>query len=430
MRPHQFLPALSAFNLLANLWFPVLAVRALGAGNAADALFLVFILPAVIAVLLANSVLNWSTPRLVRRADPAARRQLSWSLLWVLLGCVGILCVALWLLAQLWRPALAPAGSYAQAIAIIPAGFVAILASVVTSVAQALFTAERNVVGSEWRTLVANLLALLAWLVLEPATLAACAGLFALRAVLVALLLAPWLGRPSWLVAGDRDLREVLRESRWLLLAATYYKSEPFVDRLLFASVSAGAVAAFHLAHQILALVTVLMNRVITATLVAPLADAVHVSDAGRARRLLHRALLWMAVTGVLVWVVFLLAGEPLVRLLFAGVSTAPGQIELTAQLLVLLGGYMLGILLGQVLGQALYTTGNTRAMMALGIGGFTLGLAIKVFALWQFGVPGLAAALSVSWLLNVLLYYGFRPAIFRRQPAPGAISESEQHRQ
>lgn len=430
MRVQKLLPALSVFNLLANLWFPVLAIRALGASHAADALFLVFILPAVIAVLLGNSVLNWSTPRLVRRVDAAARRQLSWSLLWVLLACVGALCVLLclllWLLVQFALPPLDPAGSHALAMTILPAGVVAILASVVAAVAQALFTAERNVVGSEGRTLLANLLAMLAWLLLDPVTLAGCAALFALRAVLVALLLAPWLGRPLRLEAGDRDLRAVLRESRWLLLAATYYKSEPFVDRLLFASVSAGAVAAFHLAHQILALMTVLMNRVITATLVAPLAEAVHASAAGRARRLLQRALLGMAVTGVLVWVGFVLAGEPLVRLLFAGVPTAVGQIELTAQLLVLLGGYMLGILLGQVLGQALYTTGDTRAMMALGSAGFTLGLVIKVLALWQFGVIGLAAALSVSWLLNALLFYGFRPAIFRRP----ANSEREQHRQ
>lgn len=430
MRHDSSLPAVSAANLLANLGFPVLAVRALGVGHQADALFMVFILPAVIAVLLGNSVLNWSTPRLVRRAHTASRQVLCWSLLWALLAGVGILCALLWLLGQALLPRLDPAAGYALALTILPLGVLAMMATVATAVAQSLFTAERNVVGSEWRTLLANLLAMLAWLLFEPVTLGACAGVFALRTVLIALLLLPRLGWPRRPVTTDQDLRDVLRESRWLLLAATYYKSEPFVDRLLFASVSAGAVAAFHLAHQILSLVTVLMNRVITATLVAPLADAVHVSDAVRARRLLNRALLRMALTGLLVWALFVLAGEPLVRLLFAGVPTAPGQIELTAQLLVLLGGYLLGILLGQVLGQAFYNTGDTRAMMALGIGGFTLGLVFKVLALWQFGVIGLTAALSVSWLVNALLYYGFRPAIFRRPAAPPAGSEGEQHRQ
>ena len=78
-RTRTLLAVTSAFNLAANLLFPVLAVRALGGGNAADALFMVFILPTVVAVLLANSVLNWSTPRLVRREDTASRRALAWS---------------------------------------------------------------------------------------------------------------------------------------------------------------------------------------------------------------------------------------------------------------------------------------------------------------------------------------------------------------
>ncbi|MFZ5722436.1 MAG: lipid II flippase MurJ [Pseudomonadota bacterium] len=409
----------SAVNLLANLLFPALAIRALGIGPAADALFMVFILPGVVVVLLGNSVLNWATPRLVRRSDPASRRQLAWSLLWILLGGVGALCVLLSLPAWLLRPGLAAGSSYALAIDALPAGCVAMLAATGAAVGQALHTAGRAVLESELRTLVANAVILAVWFAVDPSTLAACAWLFALRGVLHAGVLLPRLGMPRPADLSDRDLREVLRDSRLLLLAATYYKSEPFVDRLLFASVSGGAAAAFHLAHQLLATVTLLMNRVITAPMVAPLAERVHAGDGAGARRVLARALWRMALTGVLVWLLFAVAGEPLVRLLFLDAVPEAAHVALTAQLLVLLGGYMLAILLGQTLAQAYYTTGHTRAVMWLGIAGFTLGLAIKALALWYFGAAGLAAALSVSWLLNVSLYGLFRPAIFRRRPAP-----------
>lgn len=410
----------SVFNLLANLLFPVLAVRALGTGNASDALFLVFILPPVITVLLGNSVLNWSTPRLVRRTDPAGRRALCWSLAWTLLAGVGLLCLLLWLGAQALAPRLAAGGSYALAIALFPAGAVAVLAAVLTAVSQSLYTAERDVLGSELRTLATNVIAGVAWLVVAPATLESCALLFALRPVLAAAALLPRLGRPRAPDLADPDLRGVLRESRVLLLAATYYKSEPFVDRLLFASVSGGVVAAFHLAHQVMSVVTNMMNRVVTATLVAPLAESVHAGDGPGSRRLLRRAAMHMAFTGCVFWVLFLLLGEPLLRLLLRGTATAAADAALTAHILVLMGGYMLGVLVGQVLGQAFYATGDTRTVVRVGIGIYTLGLLFKGIGLWLFGATGLVAAISLTWLVNLALFRWTRPALFRPEAGAG----------
>ncbi len=420
-RARTALAAVSAANLLQNLLFPILALRTLGASNAADALFMVFILPGVVMVLLGNSVLNWSTPRLVRRADNTSRRVLCWSLLWTLQAGVLLLCFALWLGARLVLPYVQPAGGYALAIGVLPLGLLAMLAAVVTAIGQSLFTAESDVLGGELRTFIANLIAMAAWFVFDPATLVACAALFALRAVLVAALLLPRLGVPRKAQLHDADLRDVLRESRVLLLAATYYKSEPFVDRLLFASVPGGAVSAFHLAQQVLSVVTLMMNRVITAPLVAPFAERMHAGDASGARILLRAALWRMAVVGIGVWILFVVAGEPLVRLLFSGTAYSAEHIALTAQMLALLGGFMLAVLFGQVLAQVFYCSGETRQMVVLSIGGYTVGLLLKVLALWQFGVMGLVAPSSLSWLLNVSAFRLVVPGILRRVAARGA---------
>lgn len=406
----------SAFNLAMNLAFPVLAIRALGAGHAADALFIVFTLPAVVTVLLGNSVLNWVAPRLVRRSDDDSRRCLAWSLVWVLLAVVTLLLVLLWLLAYLLMPLLPPAvpGGLALAVQLMPVGILAVLVAVTMAVCQSLYTAERAVLSSELRTLAANLVVLLIWLLLAPSSLLACALLFTLRLGLQAVFLLPRLGLPRRADFSDRDLREVLRDSRALLLAASYYKSEPFVDRLLFASVSAGAVAAFQLATQLVGTVTLMMSRVVTATLVAPLAARVHAGDGSGARRVLRRALSLMAAVGLASWLLFAVAGLPLFELLFLGASPDLQNLQLAAQMLVLLGGYLLAILLGQVLAQMFYVTGDTRTVMWLGVFGYTAGLGIKLLALAWFGVPGLTVALSISWMLNLSAYAFFRPAMFR----------------
>lgn len=420
-RARFILASASTANLAANLLFPVLAVRALGIGTDVDALFMVFILPGVVMVLLGNSVLNWSTPRLVRRADDASRRALCWSLLWILLAVVGGGCVLLGLAGAWSLPRLDPAGSYAHAVAVLPAGLVAMLATVVVALAQSLHVAERDVAGSEWRTLLANLATTLIWFALAPATLWACALLFALRPLLTAMMLAPRLGPPRRPDTSDEDLRAVLRESRWLLLAATYYKSEPFVDRLLFATVSGGAVAAFHIAQQVMGTVSLLVNRTVTAPMVAPLSASVHAGETAKAASLLHRTLAKVGVIGLLAWGVLLFAAEPLVSLLYSGMSVESTSVELTARMLLILGGYLLAMLLGQVLAQAYYCAGATRRMIALGIAGYTTGLVLKAVALWQFGVLGLAGASSLAWLLNATMLRLFLPAGVRHpreQPA------------
>jgi peptidoglycan biosynthesis protein MviN/MurJ (putative lipid II flippase) len=422
-RARSLLAAMSAANLLQNLLFPVLAVRALGAGSAADALFMVFVLGAVVNVLLANSVLNWVTPRLVRRRDDESRRQLCWSLLWVLAAGVCLLCALLWLGAYRMVDSRTVGESYALAFTVLPLGFIAVLATVIASLAQCLFVAERDVPGGEWRALLGSTLALLAWFAAGPETLLACAALFTLRAVLMTVVVLPRLGKPRWLCRHDPDLRDILRESRVLLLAATYYKSEPFVDRLLFASAPGGAVAAYHLAGQILAVVTQLVQRVLIAPLIAPFAEAVNRADLPRMRRIIAGAMLRAVLLGVVVWVLVILAGEALLAMLLAGSSVSAAQIHLTAQMMTILGGFMLAVLVGMVSAQVYYCCGETRRVVVYSSAAYTVGLVMKIVALWQFGVMGLVVAVTVSWVLNVVWFGAKIPEIFRgieqRGPVP-----------
>lgn len=425
-RARTLLTVTSAANLLQNLLFPVLAVRALGAGSDTDALFMVFILPTVAMVLLAGSVFNWLTPRLVRRLDDASRRDLSWSLMWVLLAGVSVFCALLW-----WLTAFALDGrnindSYALAGGVLPLGLIAVLATVVSSLSSCLFVAERDVLGGEWRSLLGSSLALFAWVWVAPETLFACAALFALRAVCMAVVLLPRMGMPRLPLWQDKDLREILRESRLLLLAATYYKSEPFVDRFLLASAPGGAVAAYHLAGQILAVVTQLAQRVLIAPLIAPFAEAVHQADIPRMRKIISAAFLRALLLGLVVWAMVIVGADVLLRMLFAGSAVDPEHLALTAQMMAVLGGFMLAVLLGMVSAQVYYCSGETRRVVVYSSMAVTGGFVLKLLALWQFGVMGLVAAISLSWLFNVIWFCGKIPEVFRaveqRGPLPASL--------
>lgn len=403
----------SAANLLQSVLFPVLAVRALGAGENADALFMVFVVAAVVNVLLANSVLNWVTPRLVRRANDASRRQLVWSLLWVLLLAVSGLCVALWLVAWFTVADRVPLDSYALAFAVLPAGLVAVLATVIAALAQCLFVAERDVLGGEWRALLGSTIALAVWFFIGPETLLACSVLFMLRTLLVMLALLPRLGVPRALERNDADLRDILRESRVLLLAATYYKSEPLVDRLLFASAPGGAVAAYHLASQVLGVVTQLAQRVLVAPMIAPFAQAVQRADLPRMRQLISRTLLRTLALGALIWAAVIAGGEGFLALLLADAGISAEDISLAADMMSLLGGFMLAVLMGIVSAQVYYCCGETRRVALYSSVVCTIGVPIKLIGLWQFGVMGLVAGISLSWLLNVAWFWWKVPEIF-----------------
>lgn len=419
------LTATALANLLLNLLFPVLAVRALGAGADTDALFMVFVLPGVITVLLGNSVLNWLTPRLVRRQDPASRRLLCWGLLWTLSLGVAALCLLLWAGGSVALAGREP-DSYTRALEILPWGIVAVLVSVAAALAQCLYIAERDVPAGESRALLGGVLVLAVWLAVSPATLEACALLFMLRALAVTVLVMPRLGKPGGLAWSDTDLRDILRESRLLLLAATYYKTEPFVDRLLFASAPGGAVAAYHLAGQLLAVVTQMVQRTLIAPLIAPFAEAVHRADLPRMRRIIYGTYVRVLILGLTVWALIIFAGEPLLGWMFSGSGVEPAHLALTADMLNILGGFMMAVLFGLVSAQVCYCTGETRRVVVYSSAAYTVGLVIKLLMFWQFGVIGLVAAVSFSWLLNVVWFFHKIEEMFagveQRGPLPAAV--------
>jgi O-antigen/teichoic acid export membrane protein len=416
-RARAVLLTASTANLLHHLLFPVLAIRALGAGTASDALFLVFILPGVAIVLLASSVLNWATPKLVHRPDTASRRALAWSLLWLVCGAMLLLGLLLWLLATLFVP---PGdGAFAQAAGILPIALAAMAGIAVMGVAQSLYTAEHAVPDSEARILLGNLVTVALWFAFPPQTLAACAGFFLLRILLAAALLLPRLGAPRLPDPADADLRAIVRESRWLLLSSTWTKSEPFVDRLLLGAVTSGmagagggVVAAFHVAQQTVSVVALLMHRTVTAPLVPQLAGELRRHDTAAAQARVRAALLRMAQVAVPVWLLFVVAGERILAPLFAG------DAALAARIFVALGGLLLATLYGQVVAQYYYCTGATRSLLWRSVNGYTLGLALKLLALWQFGVMGLVLAISASWLLQALILRAGVPALLATPPS------------
>jgi peptidoglycan biosynthesis protein MviN/MurJ (putative lipid II flippase) len=111
--------------------------------------------------------------------------------------------------------------------------------------------------------------------------------------------------------------------------------------------------------------------------------------------------------------VLVIVAGEWLFALMLAGSGVAAADIALAADMMALLGGYMLAVLMGIVSAQVYYCCGETRRVALYSTVVVTLGVPVKLLGLWQFGVPGLVAGISLSWLLNVAWFWWKVPVIF-----------------
>ena len=78
---------------------------------------------------------------------------------------------------------------------------------------------------------------------------------------------------------------------------------------------------------------------------------------------------------------------------------------------LVLLLGFVLVAAAGTAVVAVFYAMGDTRTPALIGSAGFVLGLAAKAAGFLAAGLPGLAAATSLYYLLNLgaLVYFAWR---------------------
>jgi peptidoglycan biosynthesis protein MviN/MurJ (putative lipid II flippase) len=274
-------------------------------------------------------------------------------------------------------------------------------------VQRAVYNARHRFVwveGSALVSAVAGLVVLVEWL--PSGGVEAAAWAVVIKAALQLLLLLPGMGPyrvPQW---GRPELRRAWERWRPLVLGALYYKSETVVDRFLASLAPAGVLSLYYLAQQAYSSVQLLLAKTLAGPAIPFLARAAHLGhwwSFGRIMRRRLAALLGVAGAG---WIAVALFGLPVLTLAFGHGRFDPAEIRQLRQLLLLLGGVLLGGSAGQIIATSFYAKGDTRTPVRIGAIGFTIAVSLKVPAFFLFGIAGVAGVASLQYLASAAVQY------------------------
>ena len=127
-------------------------------------------------------------------------------------------------------------------------------------------------------------------------------------------------------------------------------------------------------------------------------------------RKLYRLGLLRVGGLMVGAYILFLLIGERLLKLVIGHGHVTANNVHMLWILMALSAGALIGGPVGQILSTTLYATGNTRSPTRVGAWAYTLGIFLKFAMFHWFGLKGLAVAISLfhgvcMTLLSITIY-------------------------
>jgi putative peptidoglycan lipid II flippase len=205
----------------------------------------------------------------------------------------------------------------------------------------------------------------------------------------------------------DPALKTSWRRMRPLILGASYYKMDPLIDRFLLSGLAPGSLSLFALAQQLHGAGSQIVTRAIGTPAQTKMAVAFKREDNASVGSTL-RSGFWAATAFCAVCIIVLaLVGQPILTLLFGQGEFASGQVkQLWLVLLLSSAVFILGAS-SSILAGAFYVRGDTRSPTLLGSASFTLSIVLKIVMYRQFGIYGLALAVSFQYVLSACLLAG-----------------------
>lgn len=426
--------ALTSGGQLAGQVAQQLAVlAALGVGSASDVWVAAQSVPAVLTAVVAMALQSvWQSPLAQARDDLSLWQSLHRTAHAQALLAMALPCLALAATVGVWAPLLFAGLSAEAQQALAAATPILMAAAALHGAAAVLTTAQRGrdrLLSAELLGLAATLAALaLAWPVARHAGVQGVAWLALARAAAV------WVGLLVLVQGSWPRWREALqaatqwRQMRPLLAGAALYKTAPLIDRFWTSLAAAGSVTLFGLAQGGTTAWATVLEKSVCMPLVPQIARAIGSGDADGARRLVRRALVRVALAtaGSLTALVLLL---PLWnRMLGALLRLDAGRAFELWLVCALLLGFVLVAAAGTAVVAVFYALGDTRTPALIGSAGFVLGLVAKGAGFMAAGLPGLAAATSLYYLINLgaLVHFAWRrldrlgPAAAPESTVPG----------
>ena len=403
------LACLAGLNILVafgQLWY---VITRLGPGMETDALFAGMVIPQLVLAVVSGSLMHVLVP-LLAAEDVTYFRRDAWGFLLAVTGLFAAGALMLALLAHWWVPVIVP-GFSAQAKALtVSLTRIQLLGMVFTASVSVLWSvshAKRRFIWAESSPVMASALsfAFLVWALPRYGVTAAAWSAVIAPGLQVAFLM-PGIGRPCQPDWSSPAMVQARKRLQPLLVGTIYYKTDPAVDRFLASMAPAGGLSLLHMGMQMFGAVNQIINKAIAAPMVPDLAVYSRTRDWHQFRGLYKKRLYWVLGFVLPGYLVFLVIGEPFLRLVIGYGGVNSGDVHMLWLIMASLGGSLIGGAVGNITSVVFYATADVATPTRLGIWTYTIYIPFKILAFYSLGVLGLAISTSIFVSINALLQY------------------------
>lgn len=377
----------------------------IGPGSATDAYFAAMAVPQFIVVLVSGPIASVLLP-LLSTEDAAGRKALFWTSLHGVGLATLLITAVLAVLAPMWIPLTVPGlrgETRALAIDLTRVQLLYGLLASAGSIQAAAHRAGGSFIRAEASTLAGTVVGFVVLVTTLPRFgVAAAAWTLVLRTALAFVLMLRGLGgysSPRWRAPAAREFG---RRSLVLFSATTLTKSDILVDRFLASLAPAGALTLFNLAQTLYSSLQLVLNRALVLPVVPRLAKLAQSGRVAEFHRLVRRGALATGGAALAALLAITVVGLPALELVFARGAFDPAEVRDLWFYLLLLGGMLVAGAAGQVVASAYYASGAITRVSRIAISTFALGLVLKVAAFAIWGVPGVAGAASLYFLVTI----------------------------
>jgi putative peptidoglycan lipid II flippase len=413
------LGVLSAANTVLSFFFQWYVLTQLGAGAVTDAFFAGMTVPQLVLVVISGSLTHVLVPILAGE-DGKRQRQDAWSLIILVGGLFGLIATLLSVTASIWIPLTVPGFDNAGKTLteeLTRIQLIGMVFAAINGVQCSVYYAREQFIWTELVAIFSSLIALpLLVLALPRFGIIAAVWISSLRLVLQTILLTYGMGRPVCPDLHSVAVKQVWLRIKPLFLGASYYKTDPLVDRFMLSSASSGSLSLYFLAQQIYGAISHVLEKAVASPLIPILSKLYKQGNKAGFRQVYLQKIKLIVIIGLTCVFLIFLMGQDLLRLVVGHGNITSNNINELWWVMIWLCGMFVGGVAGQISSSAFYASGDTKTPTRIGIYSYTLYIPLKVILFYFFGVMGLAITTSVYILVNLFFqnYFLFNKKIKR----------------
>jgi len=399
-----------AMQLTAAFATQLLVVRVVGVGLETDAYIAAQTVPAVLLAVMTAALQSVWLPKLAVLNNDFAewRTQQSIAQGQTMIMAGGVLLLV-WLTSAIWVPILFLGFGDAQLQltgSLISPLLLAAAFNAQTSLLTIALRARDRFIVAESISMLGTLLSLMLMILLLPRWgIESAAYIAVVRAMIVFFVLLGFAGWPRIKLRAGFACKETWKQMRLILFGASIYKTSPLVDRFWSSQASEGSLTSFSLAQLAIGAIATIMERVISMPLTPALARYVAIEDYAGLRRAYRQAMKRITLATIAFLAVITIAYPVFISFLEIVLKVSPDVAKVIWSIMLLLIGSLHVAVSGSLAVACFYAMGDSKTPVVIGLLGFCLGVFFKSIGFLAYGLPGLAAATSFYYLINILLF-------------------------